>query len=82
MATYKCDIKKQYGKFSATVWRATDKAADAPVAKDVDTVQVAVSKVIDGIGKLGYAEGDEVIFRDTAYASLGELKGVMLRAPY
>ena len=81
MPTFKCEIKKQYGKFNAHVWRASEKG-DVPVAKDLPTLQVAVEKVLAGAGQLGYADGDEVIFRDTAYATLGELKGVMLRSPY
>ncbi|MSP91533.1 MAG: hypothetical protein EXR79_06990 [Myxococcales bacterium] len=81
MATFKCEIKKQYGKFAAHVWRATEKG-DVPVAKDLPTLQVAIDKVLSGAGQLGYTDGDEVIFRDTAYATFGDLKAVMLRSPY
>lgn len=81
MATYKCDIKQQFGKYSGVVWLATERPGD-PVAKDEPTVAAVVDQVVGKLKSLGFAEGDEVIFRDTAYQSLREAKGVMLRSRY
>ncbi len=81
MATWKCDIKKQYGKFSGFAWKATEKQGNA-VAENVETQSAIIDAVVGNIKKSGFVAGDEVIFRDAAYASLGELKGVMSRSPY
>jgi|ETNmetMinimDraft_26_1059896.scaffolds.fasta_scaffold238502_1 hypothetical protein len=81
MATYKVDVKMKFGKYSAHVWKATERPGDA-VAGDLDSSKAAVTSVIDGVKAAGFSEGDEIIFRDNAYASLAELKHVMNRAPY
>lgn len=81
MATYKVDIKMKFGKYSSHVWKATERPGE-PVAADLESSKVAVEKCIDAIKAAGFQKGDEVIFRESAYASLGELKHVMSRAPY
>ena len=81
MATWKCDVKMKCGKYSAHVWKATERPKKA-VAEDLISAKIAVQECIDALKKAGFAEGDEVIFRDTAYASLSEAKFVMDRAPY
>lgn len=81
MATYKVDVKMKFGKYSVHVWNATERAGDA-VASDLATAKGAIDSCITAVKAAGYKEGDEVIFRDSAYASLAELKHVMSRAPY
>lgn len=81
MATWKCDVKMKFGKFSAHVWKATDRPGTA-VAEGLSTSKTAVQECIDALRKGGFSEGDEVIFRDTAYGSLSEAQFVMDRAPY
>ena len=81
MATWKVDVKMKFGKYSAHVWKASERAGD-PVASDLGTAKSAVSECIDALKKAGFSEGDEVIFRDTAYGSLSEARFVMDRAPY
>ena len=81
MATWKCEVKMKFGKYSSHVWKASDRPG-AAVADQLGDSKAAVTSCIDAIRKAGFEEGDEVIFRDTAYASLGELKFVMDRAPY
>lgn len=81
MATYKCEVKQRYGKFSGWVWKAADRQGD-PVCTDEATSAIAVDKVLDALRKADLSTGDEVIFRDTAFASLPELRAVMARAPY
>lgn len=82
MATWKCDVRMKFGKYSAHVWRATDRDS-APVAADLPSSKLAVEKAIESIQGAGFADGDdEVIFRDSAYSSLAELRHVMSRAPY
>lgn len=81
MATFKCDIKKQFGKFSAHVWKASDKPA-APVIENEEALVTTAEAVVKAVKKAGFAEGDEVIFRDNAYNSLAELRGVLTRSPY
>ncbi len=81
MATWKCDVQMKFGKYSALVWKATERAGK-PVAADLASSKLAVQECIDALKKAGFAEGDEVIFRDSAYASLAEAKYVMDRAPY
>lgn len=81
MAIFKCDIKQKFGKFSGYAWKAGD--AQGPAACENEaTAGAAVDKVLAKLRGNGFGSGDEVIFRDTAYADLGELKGVMARAPY
>ena len=81
MATYKVDVKMKFGKYSVHVWKATDRPGDA-IAADLATSKVAVDSAVKGVQAAGFEEGDEVIFRDSAYSSLAELKFVMSRAPY
>lgn len=81
MATWKCDVQMKFGKFSAHVWKATERPGK-PVASDLSTSKNAVQECVDALKKSGFSEGDEVIFRDSAYASLGEVQFVMDRAPY
>ncbi len=81
MATYKCDIKKQYGKFSGWVWAASERQGDA-ICKDEATATVVADRLLTKLKDKGFAAGDEVIFRDTAYPTLHELKYVLDRAPY
>lgn len=81
MATWKCDVKMKFGKFSAHVWKATDRPGKA-VAENLSTAKSAASQCIDSLKSAGFAEGDEVIFRDSAYNSLAEAQFVMDRAPY
>jgi 3-methyladenine DNA glycosylase Tag len=81
MATYKCDIKKQYGKFSGWVWAVSEHQGDA-ICKDESAAAAVVERVLGKLKDKGFATGDEVIFRDTAYPSLHELKFVLDRAPY
>ena len=81
MATWKCDIQMKFGKYSALVWKATERPGE-PVATDLVSSKIAVQECIDALKKAGFAEGDEVIFRDTAYSSLAEAQFVMDRAPY
>ena len=81
MATYKCDIKKQFGKFSGHVWSAATRP-DKATCENEATVVAAADKLLKALGKSGFGEGDEVIFRDNAYPSLAELKAALLRAPY
>ncbi len=81
MATWKCEVKMKFGKYSSHVWKATERPGKA-VAEDLSDSKAAVSSCIDAIKTAGFGEGDEVIFRDSAYGSLGELRHVMSRAPY
>ncbi len=82
MATWKCDVRMKFGKYSAHVWKATERES-APIAGELGSAKVAIDKVLEAVQKAGYAEGDdEVIFRDTSYASLTELRQNMSRAPY
>lgn len=81
MATYKCDIKKQFGKFSGHVWKASDRPGE-PICRDEPNSQAAVDRVLAGVTSAGFGDGDEIIFRDNAYGSLTELRGVLMRAPY
>lgn len=81
MATWKCDVQMKFGKYSAHVWKATDRPG-AAIAGDLASSKLAVQECIDALKKGGFGEGDEVIFRDAAYASLSEAKYVMDRAPY
>lgn len=81
MATYKCDVKQQYGKYAGFAWKAGDAQGDA-VAKDHATANGAVDVVVATLRAAGFGQGDEVIFRDTAYGTLAELKGVMSRSRY
>ena len=81
MATFKCDVKQQYGKFLGFAWKAGEAQGDA-VCKDEPTATSAVDKVVAQLKTAGFGRGDEVIFRDTAYAELAELKGVMARSRY
>ena len=81
MTTYKCDIKMQYGKYSSHVWNATDRPGE-PIAKDLGSSSQAIDKCIKAVEKSGFDKGDEVIFRDSSFASLSELRHVMSRAPY
>lgn len=81
MATFKCEIKKQFGKFSGHVWNASGRP-DKATCENEATVAAAADKVLTALGKSGFGEGDEVIFRDNAYPSIGELKAALLRAPY
>lgn len=81
MATYKCDIKKQYGKFSGWVWKTPDRQG-AALCQGEATAAVVVDKVLEHLKAGGFGAGDDVIFRDTAYPTLGELKAVLARAPY
>ncbi len=81
MATYKCDIKKQFGKFSGLVWKASDRPGKALFDTEV-SAQGAADQVVAAIAKSGFGDGDEVIFRDNAYTSLTELKTTLARAPY
>lgn len=81
MATFKCDIKKQFGKFSGHVWKASDRPGTA-VCDGEATAQSTAELIIKAINKAGFGEGDEVIFRDNAYMSLGDLRVVLQRAPY
>jgi hypothetical protein len=82
MATWKCDVKMKFGKYSAHVWRANE-APSAPVADGLASSKLAVEKVLESVQKAGFAEGDdEIIFRDTAFGTLSELRHVMSRAPY
>jgi hypothetical protein len=81
MATYKCEIKKQFGKFSGHVWKATERAGE-PVTKDQLALNVTVDLVLAGVSKAGFGDGDEVIFRDNAFATIGELRAALLRSPY
>ena len=46
------------------------------------TAAAAVDKVLDALRKADLSTGDEIIFRDTAFSSLPELRTVMARAPY
>ncbi len=81
MATYKCDVKAQYGKFSGFAWKAGDAQGEA-VAKDQANSAGAIEQVVATLKGAGFGQGDEVIFRDTAYGTLADLKGVMSRAKY
>jgi hypothetical protein len=81
MATFKCDMKKQFGKFSAHVWKATERPVE-PICQNEESAASAAEHVVKAIGKAGFTEGDEVIFRDNAYQSLAELRGVLQRSPY
>lgn len=81
MATYKCEVKQRYGKFSGWVWKAADRQGE-PVCTDEATSAIVVEKLLDVLRRADLASGDEVIFRDTAFASLPELRAVMARAPY
>ena len=45
MATWKCDVRMKFGKYSAHVWRATDRDS-APVAADLASSKLAVDKAI------------------------------------
>ena len=81
MATWKCEVKMKFGKYSSHVWKATERPGKA-VAEEIADKKDAVGKCIKAIQKAGFGDGDEVIFRDSAYASLRELQFVMDRAPY
>lgn len=81
MATYKCEVKQRYGKYSGWIWKATERQGD-PICAAEATSASAVTKVVDGLRDGGFGSGDEVIFRDIAYTSLAELRAVMARAPY
>jgi len=81
MATWKCEVKMKFGKYSSHVWKATDRPG-AAIAQDVPEMKDAVGQCISAIQKAGFSDGDEVIFRDNAYPSLREVQYVMERAPY
>ncbi|MCO4764471.1 MAG: hypothetical protein KC502_23370 [Myxococcales bacterium] len=81
MATWKCEVKMKFGKYSSHVWKATERPGNS-LADNLDEKKDAVGTCIDAIQKAGFTDGDEVIFRDSAYASLAELRHVMSRAPY
>lgn len=81
MATYKCEVKQRYGKYSGWVWKAAERQGE-PVCADEATSAVAVGKVVDALRDGGFGAGDEAIFRDIAYTSLGDLRIAMARAPY
>ena len=81
MATYKCEVKKQFGKFSGHVWAAAARPSKATCENEA-TASSAADKIVSALGKSGFGEGDEVIFRDNAYPSLAELKAALVRAPY
>ncbi len=81
MATFKCDIKQQFGKYQAWAWKANTAQGDA-LAAGLGDPKVATEQVIDALKKSGFAEGDEVIFRSVAYSSLVDLRTVLSRAPY
>ena len=81
MATYKCDVKQQFGKFHGFAWKAGDPPGDA-VCKDEATANAAAEKVIGTLKGAGFGRGDEVIFRDTAYTTLQEAQVVMQRSRY
>ncbi|MCB9739404.1 MAG: hypothetical protein H6747_09055 [Deltaproteobacteria bacterium] len=82
MATWKCEVKMKFGKYSAHVWKATERAG-VPVADGLGSSKAAVEQVLEAVQKAGFSEGDdEIIFRDSAYGSLSELRHVMSRAPY
>ena len=81
MATWKCEVKMKFGKYSSHVWKATERPGDA-VANELGDKKEAVGECITAIQKAGFGDGDEVIFRDSAYGSLRELQYVMSRAPY
>lgn len=81
MATFKCDVKQQFGKFHGYAWKVGDPQGN-PVCKDEATANAAVDKVVGALRTGGFDRGDEVIFRDTAYATLQELQGVMQRSRY
>ncbi|MEY3012647.1 MAG: hypothetical protein RIT45_1382 [Pseudomonadota bacterium] len=82
MATWKAEVKMKFGKYSAHLWKATDRPG-VPVADGLASSKDAVDQVLAAAQKAGFAEGDdEIIFRDSAYASLSELRHVMSRAPY
>ncbi len=81
MTTYKCDIKMQYGKYSSHVWKATDRPGE-PVAKDLGSSSKAIDHCIKAVEKSGFDKGDEVIFRDSSFGSLLDLRSEMSRAPY
>ena len=81
MATFRCDIKQQYGKFSGFAWKHGE-AAGAPVAKDEATAAGAIDAVVASLKTAGFANGDEVIFRENAYGSLGDLKGTLKGSRY
>ena len=81
MATYRCDVKQQFGKFSALVWKATEKPGK-PLAENMEDANGAANAVFAALQGAGFAEGDEAIFRNTNYPSLRELRTVIERAPY
>ena len=81
MATFKCDIKQQFGKYQVWAWKASERQGDV-LAADLSDAKVATEQILGALKKGGFGEGDEVIFRSVAYASLGELRGVLTRAPY
>jgi hypothetical protein len=81
MATYKCEVKQRYGKYSGWVWKATERQGN-PVCAEEATSAVAVTKVVDSLRDGDFGSGDEVIFRDIAYTALSDLRAAMARAPY
>jgi topoisomerase IA-like protein len=81
MATWKCDVQMKFGKFTAHVGKPTERTLPT-VASNLSDARDAAAAVAKGLEQAGYDEGDEVIFRDTAYGSLTELREVLRKAPY
>lgn len=80
MATFKLDIRKQYGQFNRRIYA---QGAAAPEFEGVfGSIQEVLASLDQAFEGAGMAKGDGVIFRNIEYSEQSELRGVVLHAPY
>lgn len=80
MATFKLDIRQQYGKLGRRVYAQGAAAPDYAGASG--SIQELMRSLDDDLKAAGAGPNDPVLFRNIEYADRQELKSVVLHAPY
>ena len=79
MATYKIDVKLQFGKYQAAFWKIGD---SAPKFSDFDDVNGVSDYLIDSCETVNFGDDDDVHFRQIAYSDISSLAWEIKRANY
>ena len=77
MASYKVDVRKQFGTFRARFYEASQTAEE----QEFSSLEDVLGYVRKNVSRLDFEE-DSVIFRGIAYESQGNLEKQIKAAPY
>lgn len=80
MATFKLEIRKQYGKFQARVWPSGQRAPE--FVGDDGTLGEMMERVQALLDDAGVAKGDTVVFRNVGWDTRAEVMEAVRTAVY